>query len=113
MKAGLIHFNEEEEEHTKAIIQATQNHQEKTLGLTNHDFPRVCPQRKVLNKIWHISLQTEKFLFPSLFEDSKADAEANLREDFDLAAKTSLCVLDVQKVLQDDAWKTFFKSMKV
>lgn len=111
IKAGLIQFNDTNTSETKYVIEAIQNHQETTLNLTTHDFPRLCPPKKTLNKIWNASLITEISLFPSLFENYTV-GESNLREDFDLAAGTSLCVVDVGLILIQETWKSFFKSLQ-
>jgi hypothetical protein len=110
-KARLIQFNDTNASETKFVIQAIQNHQEKTLNLTTRDFPRLCPSEDTLNRIWNTSLMAEMSLFPSLFENF-TEGESNMRNDFELAASTSLCVVNVNWILQQDTWESFFKSLK-
>ena len=60
----------------------------------------------VLDKIWNISLTSEMMLFPERFHQPRAASE--LRADFDIAARTSLCAMDVTKTLAEETWQSFF-----
>ena len=111
MNAGLIHFDASNKEETLQITQSIQKFQEKTLKQSRRDFERTCPKPESLDKLWEISLDDEMELFPHLFENYTL-GYSNLRTGFDLAAKTSLCVVDTDNVLEDEAWQTFFKSLK-
>ena len=106
MRGGLIQFDDTDKEMVAAITKAIQNHQEKTLGLQRSDFPRLCPPLDALKTIWNQSLEAEMKLYP------QSDV-SKMRNDFEVAAVSKLCVVDVEKTLEEVTWQSFFKSLNV
>ena len=112
LEAGLIRSKENDghariSRHVQRIISTkVQRYHEETRNLTISDFQRVCPPSHVLDKIWNISLTSEMMLFPERFHQPRAASE--LRADFDIAARTSLCAMDVTKTLAEETWQSFF-----
>lgn len=101
---------------------AIQNYQEETLNLTAADFARKCPPPETLEKLWELSVQYERTLFPTAYasdrlvvDDTDEDlyylGEKAMKIDFDEASKTSLCALDVDVILSSPSWRNFFNSM--
>lgn len=89
------------------VSNAVQKYQEKTLNLTKYDFDMNClppeTQEWMLNK----SLEIERLLFPGFFNSPKG--EADLRADFEIKSKYSLCKIDANTTLQKREWKEFFQ----
>ena len=88
-------------------FEATQNHQEITLNLTSSNFQRICPKPNVLDRVWNITVTTERFFCPETVNDK--DHQAEMRADFDVASSTSLCKLDIQSTLKEVTWQDIFK----
>eukprot|EP00593_Proboscia_inermis_P012840 CAMPEP_0171326010 /NCGR_PEP_ID=MMETSP0816-20121228/117175_1 /TAXON_ID=420281 /ORGANISM="Proboscia inermis, Strain CCAP1064/1" /LENGTH=207 /DNA_ID=CAMNT_0011825345 /DNA_START=556 /DNA_END=1179 /DNA_ORIENTATION=- len=105
-KVGLI--NIKTDKMMKKVVLAVQSHQERTLKLESSDFKRQCLPPDILEKVWEISLSSEMALFPKYVKSTTN----NLRSDFDMAAKTTLCKVDVEEILKEEEWQSFFKSYK-
>ena len=101
------------------------------MNFTIADFPIICPPRHILDAIWNITLYSENMLgkffveFDKELEKDKEDKEEGLsfhslevsnlddiRLDCDNASRSSLCAIDVEKILKDERWKSFFKSFE-
>mmetsp|Transcript_412 Transcript_412/g.989 ORF Transcript_412/g.989 Transcript_412/m.989 type:complete len:443 (+) Transcript_412:85-1413(+) len=99
-QAGLIEINSDEQ--MLRVAREIQVHHE-TL-LMGVPFKRECLPVEVLEDLWDMTLQSEMLLFPG--QDDNTIAE--MRSDFDKAANTSLCKVDVQKALNEESWSLFF-----
>ncbi len=106
MKAGMIEINTDGKMRNVAI--KIKRHQEQTLKLRSSDFERVCLPTDILEKVWQLSLSTESMLFPEQVNSTKDD----LKFDFDKATRTTLCKLDVEKILGKDEWQSFFEQLR-
>jgi len=105
MKAGWLQIKSDKR--MKQVTQAVQNYQEKTLKLSSSNFKRVCLLPEDLEKIWRLSLQSELMFFPDQVNSTNND----LRSDFETAARTTLCKVDVNNTLGYHDWQSFFKSL--
>mmetsp|Transcript_7057 Transcript_7057/g.7793 ORF Transcript_7057/g.7793 Transcript_7057/m.7793 type:complete len:416 (-) Transcript_7057:63-1310(-) len=81
---------------------AIQDHQEQILGLTKDDFKLNCLSNEILQQILNESLKYELTFFPER-------NETDLRFDFEKAAKSKMCEVDLNAVLEDTEWRAFFK----
>lgn len=107
-RKGMIDVRTKEQYTT--VRDAIQIHQETTLGLSKSDFPLRCPPKERLDDIWKISLQAEKnFHVQALSSlDNTNNTLIALKDDFDERAKTSLCEVDFESILESSTWKIFF-----
>ena len=103
-KAGLIKI--ESDKKMNEVAKALQSHQEKTLKLKSSDFKRQCLPPDILQELWELSLGFELTLFPEYVNSTAND----LRSDFEEAAKTTLCKIDIEKTLKEEKWQSFFNS---
>lgn len=110
MQAKLIHTSKLEGEGMNALALATKKHQEEVYNTTKKNLKRICPERDVLDLIWEFSLLSEKTLFPHDFRNTSV-AEASMKADFEEIAHTALCKLDIDKILNEPSWQTFFKNL--
>ena len=148
------------------LVDEVQNYVENVLKLTTKDFPRICPSKDLLDRLWNATLTHELWMYENYFsnddkykrrrpshndknddrndDDDDDDDDDNddgrdvdesyinddgddeshdngdgyldqyiawLRNDFEIASRTSLCELDVQAVLNDVQWRTFFQNL--
>ena len=146
------------------LVDEVQNYHENVLKLTATDFPRICPSKDLLDRLWNATLTYELWMYENYFSNDKYqymmtrpshndkyddddddedeidddgrgvgesyikdedvdnshdnDIDYNLnqyiawlRNDFEIASRTSLCELDVQAVLNDLQWRTFFQNL--
>ncbi len=100
----------ENDQHMEHVTKAVQDYH--VLNLKSSDFQRTCLPQDALDTLFQMSLKSEKTLYPELFHDNST-AEAELRSDFEIAAKTILCKLNVEKTLADEVWKRFFNRTSV
>ena len=71
------------------------------------DLPMVCPTHETAMALYNQSLAKEMRLFP------RRNPHWMVEESFAaIMAKKKLCSVDVDKVLEDKEWKTFFESLK-
>lgn len=99
MKAGLIKkmANDEIIESAKMVVLPHHN------NVIKRELEMICPSSELLEKVWKLSLKAEKKFFP--------DGVGSLREDFEKAATTSLCKVDLDKVLEEGGdWRLFFEN---
>jgi len=87
----------------EVVEELIRQHQEKTLNLTNYDFPRKCLPDDILNEIWSTSLESEK-----KFGGDEVD-ESTMKDEFDKYSKTSFCELDLDAILHSPLWVKFFQ----
>lgn len=130
-KAKLINYPPTQKRTEQNIVKKMSQYWESTLNFTIADFPTICPPRHILDAIWNITLYSENMLgkffveFDKELEKDKEDKEEGLsfhslevsnlddiRLDFDNASRSSLCAIDVEKILKDERWKSFFKSFE-
>jgi len=109
-RSGMI--NVHSQKYCEAVTTAIKAHQEKTLKLSSDDFPRACPSSKVLGEIWDITLRSEKDFNKHVNEDEGSILSTSLKGDFDAYARTSLCHVDVNTILQSQVWRDFFAEVK-
>eukprot|EP00557_Chaetoceros_sp_GSL56_P008223 CAMPEP_0176499254 /NCGR_PEP_ID=MMETSP0200_2-20121128/12820_1 /TAXON_ID=947934 /ORGANISM="Chaetoceros sp., Strain GSL56" /LENGTH=71 /DNA_ID=CAMNT_0017897643 /DNA_START=698 /DNA_END=913 /DNA_ORIENTATION=+ len=69
-----------------------EQHQKVTLNLTDYDFDVVCPDRAILDELLDISLEMERLIVPDFFAGPFGESE--LRSDFEMQSKSSLCSVD-------------------
>ena len=91
----------------KMVSNAVQKYQEKTLNLTKYDFDMNCLPPETQEWMLDKSLEIERLLFPGFFNSPKG--EADLRADFEIKSKYSLCKIDANTTLQKREWKKFFQ----
>jgi len=106
IKAGLIEINMQDQ--LDDTIKAVQKYHEETLNLTSKDFKRACLDADQLALLWKKSLNFERALVELGMPSSGENA---LKADFDKLAKSTLCKLDVELTLQDEAWGSFFRAL--
>jgi len=90
---------------------------ESTLNFTSAELPRVCPPQHILDAIWKMTLHSEKMFreYAGLKNTDGFDSEksnSKMRLDFEKASRTSLCSLDVDRILEDERWLSYFKSLQ-
>merc|ERR1719416_8066 len=91
------------------VANMIKEHHEKELGLKVQDFPLICPVEEKTEKLFGVSLAQEKRLFPGR---TKEEGHERLRAAFEKRMdQKSLCNIDVDKVLEDESWIKFFKSL--
>eukprot|EP00591_Stephanopyxis_turris_P001482 CAMPEP_0195509500 /NCGR_PEP_ID=MMETSP0794_2-20130614/2417_1 /TAXON_ID=515487 /ORGANISM="Stephanopyxis turris, Strain CCMP 815" /LENGTH=520 /DNA_ID=CAMNT_0040636733 /DNA_START=176 /DNA_END=1738 /DNA_ORIENTATION=- len=86
-----------------------QERQEGKLNLTANDFPKDCLSEDMLDQLLKQSLLAEQMVLPSFYASPLG--EEDLRRQFQVAATSTLCAVDVKKVLADSDWIAFFKSV--
>ena len=86
-----------------------QDYQEDILKLSSSDFRRRCPPQHVLDQLLDISLQAEREL---LVSDFSASTKNELKDDFEIRSKSSLCEVDMAATLEMSVWEEFFKSLQ-
>jgi len=109
MKAGLVEIKTSKRMHD--ITRAAKRHQEEVLGLTAKDFPRACPSSEILEKIWQISMEAEMEFFPEQVNGTD-EGLPDLRSDFENAATSTLCHADIDAIIQESEWISFFESLE-
>ena len=113
-RSGII--NVQTKEYCEAVKTAIKSHQEKTLKLSNDDFPRACPSSKILDEIWNISLHSEeeyKEHVNNSLDYEESFLSNSLKDDFDVYSRTSLCHIDVNATIQSQIWRDFFAEINV
>eukprot|EP00539_Tryblionella_compressa_P012301 CAMPEP_0178823106 /NCGR_PEP_ID=MMETSP0746-20121128/4959_1 /TAXON_ID=913974 /ORGANISM="Nitzschia punctata, Strain CCMP561" /LENGTH=140 /DNA_ID=CAMNT_0020484677 /DNA_START=96 /DNA_END=518 /DNA_ORIENTATION=+ len=105
-KKHLLHSIKGKSSYT--VIKAVQKYHEETLNLTSKDFKRACLDADQLALLWKKSLNFERALVELGMPSSGENA---LKADFDKLAKSTLCKLDVELTLQDEAWGSFFRAL--
>eukprot|EP00957_Ditylum_brightwellii_P206572 15349047-Ditylum_brightwellii.AAC.1 len=107
--AGLLEIEKDKHESAKHSIK----NRIMTMEKEGMEFKKKCLSPELLDKLWEVSLAFKNDLYPdemSTLGDPSLD-EANMRLDFEAAAKTSLCMVDVVNVLSDVTWQEYFKSL--
>ena len=89
------------------VAKMVQQHHEDTLGLKVRDFPLICPSLPHTMALFNATVDQEEKLTP----DNKA-GHSKLEATFQkrLATK-AFCNVDAEKVLAEQAWIDFFKSL--
>ena len=100
----------------KNIAKKLRIYWENRLNFTSAELPRVCPPQQMLDVIWKMTLHSEKMLreYAGLQYTDGFNAEESYSEmqlDFEKASRTSLCALDVDGILEDERWLSYFKSL--
>jgi len=88
---------------------AAQHRQENILNQTAFDFPKECLSNADLQTLLQVSLDEEEHNVPSFFQTP--DGEEKLRLDFDIASNTTLCSINVDKILMSPSWVDFFQTL--
>ena len=89
------------------VAKMVQQHHEDTLGLKVRDFPLICPSLSHTMALFNATVDQEEKLVPgNKASHSKLEATFQKR----LATK-AFCNVDVEKVLAEEAWIDFFKSL--
>ncbi len=80
-----------------------------------------CLMPETLQEMWEKSLRYRRTLFRStsrtitnpttLKDDGLTEEELQMKSEFELAAKSSLCMVDVDDALSTPEWKEFFESI--
>jgi len=87
-----------------------QEFQESKLNKTSTDFPKMCPPKSFLERIWKESIWTEKRVWSN---QQHRKVERRHRAAFDRAVEANkFCTINATTVLEDERWLDFFKSMK-
>ena len=112
---GLIRIKNDADFKMKA--RKVKNFQENVLKKTSNDFKRICPSPVVLEDLWDFSLKIERSLFPEYFFNDEGDGSslsylATLRLDFEKTASSTMCKLDLQAILNQQQWKSFFRRLE-
>jgi len=88
---------------------AIRERQERDLQLSATDFPLICPDEITTEKILVASLEHERRIRKGSWS---LDIESGHNHSFwkTAVAKKKLCIVDSQKVLEDDGWVEFMTS---
>ena len=70
-----------------------------------------CLPSESLDRLWQRSLEYKRSLFPDGLSGDILKEEQEMKAEFDLAAKSSLCSVDVDNALSQKDWQDFFKSL--
>lgn len=78
-----------------------------------YEFKQKCLSPGVLDKLWKMTLGFKRDLFPDDMANANDPSldEANMRSDFEQAAVSSLCMLDVDDVFSHADLQEYFKSL--
>jgi hypothetical protein len=106
-RLGLIHISSQEQLDT--VVQLIEQHQKVTLKLSDKDFDVICPERAMLDLLLETSLEMERTMVPEFFAGPLGESE--LRSDFEMQAKSSLCSVDIDGTIDSSQWKGFFTSL--
>ena len=88
------------------VGEKVKEHHEFDLGLQRTDIPMICPPIIYAVRLFNASLAIERRLFP--YQDV-----SNLFDLFQKRIVTNVfCNIDVEKVLEDDGWKEFFRRIE-
>lgn len=104
-RAGLLGEDVTLQEALDAVVYR----QETILEASIHDLPLVCMSGDTLDMILDMSLEAERTFFPDWF--ASPFGEDDLRARFESATLTKLCNVDVNRVLEDEGWRDFFRSL--
>ncbi|KAL7526824.1 hypothetical protein ACHAWF_001923 [Thalassiosira exigua] len=107
-KAEWMRIDSDEE--MAAVAGAVQRHVKKRVEAKGGNLKRLCPPPPILDRIWKKSLESEAALFPEGVDGTTTTSIDMMRSEFETAAKTTLCKVDVETTLRDGSWKTFFES---
>ena len=88
------------------LVEAVRYHQEHNRNMTCNDFKKKCLPSEILKEVWEASLKNEAALFPGQVSENE------MRAEFAKAAHSTLCVTDVDEILKEEEWKSFFQSYK-
>jgi hypothetical protein len=89
------------------VAKMVQQHHEDTLGLKVRDFPLICPSLSHTMALFNATVDQEEKLVPG----NKA-SHSKLETTFQKRLATmAFCNVDVEKVLAEEAWIDFFKSL--
>ena len=114
VKVGLL---SQEKASTKSIQKAVQN---KVESMDTEKMKMKCLASEILQDLWQKSLRYRRILFPvssssnstSLKDDEGLTKdEREMKSEFELAAKSSLCMIDVDDAMLQTEWQAFFKSI--
>lgn len=70
-----------------------------------------CLPSETLDRLWQRSLEYNSFLFPEGLSGGNPKEEEEMKAEFDLAVKSSLCSVDVDDALSQKDWQDFFISL--
>ena len=90
------------------VASKIKTHIEVDLGMNVVDLPLVCPTLDSAMLLYNISLAQEMKLFPDRGEEDSAKLNATFHKRLETK---KFCNVDVDKLLQDDGWKKFFRSL--
>jgi len=103
--------------HVKEVAVKVKKRQEKSLGLTEYDFPtKDCLSETRQSKLLSVSLEMEKHFFPDFF--ATKDGEKAMKDEFaEFQEKGLFCNIDFDQILakngtdDDSRWYNFFKEL--
>lgn len=72
------------------------------------DLPKKCLADDVKDKLLDVSIQIEKALTPEAWHNGD-DGIKNLRSDFEQKAKSQLCSIDAEAVIESKEWQDFIR----
>ncbi len=76
---------------------------------SSRDFKLQCPLSSVLEDILQTWVEAERELVPDFFASD--DGEVELKRDFEVCTKTSLCNVDIMATFESSEWGDFFQSL--
>jgi hypothetical protein len=93
------------------ITELIKQYQEDTLNLTHQDFATICMAKEKMDRLWNVSIISEKVIYGSSWT---RQGEDNLRQAF-LAYQEKrsyvYCWINTETTLQDPTWLAFFDSI--
>ena len=95
----------------KEIVNAAQAYAEDKLHIDAERLPKICPASDDLQKLWDLSWKYEQ-IFHQRYLGDGYDEDA-IKEDFKVASQTYLCATDVDAILSEPQWQSFFESFQV
>lgn len=95
----------------RSVVAKVKQHHEDELGLKVIDLPLICPSTSHTTALFNASIAQEKRLFPDREEEGGAH-QGSLKATFQKRLDTkAFCNIDVGKILEDETWIEFFKSL--
>lgn len=86
------------------------DHQSKSLGLNNRDFPQVCPSQDFYDRVLNESLRLEEIVKLNASHFTIDDLQRQLRSAFaDALSRGKFCTINTTAVLEDPKWVDFFR----
>ena len=120
VEAGLL---SKEKASKLSVQQSVQSKVREIESSTGVEMKLKCLSPQTLHEIWRKSLIYKRTLFPTTsgvanltsssekYGDELTKDEKHMKSEFELAAKSSLCMVDVDEALSQADWKIFFKSI--